>query len=148
MATGTDEGDRDAGLPAELGPVAPPGPWLADLGFEIDEASASRLTGHLVVGPNHHTPWGVVHGGVYTTVIETAASIGASLAAVERAHYAVGLNNSTDFLRATQEGRLDVVAEPIVQGRTQQLWDVTITRDDGKPVARGRVRLQNLPLPS
>jgi acyl-coenzyme A thioesterase PaaI-like protein len=46
-------------------------------------------------------------------------------------------------------GRVDVVAEALFQGRTQQLWDVVITRaDDGKPVARGQIRLQNVPLPS
>ena len=45
-------------------------------------------------------------------------------------------------------GRLDVVAEPIQQGRTQQLWQVLLTRsEDGKLVARGQVRLQNVALP-
>jgi 1,4-dihydroxy-2-naphthoyl-CoA hydrolase len=41
-----------------------------------------------------------------------------------------------------------VVAEPIFQGRTQQLWQVTIVRtDNGKLVAKGQLRLQNLPRP-
>jgi acyl-coenzyme A thioesterase PaaI-like protein len=45
-------------------------------------------------------------------------------------------------------GRLDVVAEPVQQGRTLQLWLVQLSRaDDGKLVARGHVRLQNVPLP-
>jgi 1,4-dihydroxy-2-naphthoyl-CoA hydrolase len=40
---------------------------------------------------------------------------------------------------------VEVVAEPIQQGRTQQLWQVVITRgQDGKAVARGQVRLQNI----
>jgi acyl-coenzyme A thioesterase PaaI-like protein len=43
---------------------------------------------------------------------------------------------------------VEVVAEPIFQGRTQQLWQVSINRlDNGKLVARGQLRLQNLPLP-
>jgi acyl-coenzyme A thioesterase PaaI-like protein len=42
-----------------------------------------------------------------------------------------------------------VVAEPVMQGKSQQLWQVIITRaEDGKEVARGQVRLQNVPLPS
>ena len=49
---------------------------------------------------------------------------------------------------ATDLGRLDVVAEPIQQGRTLQLWQVVLTRSgDGKLVARGQVRLQNVALP-
>jgi acyl-coenzyme A thioesterase PaaI-like protein len=55
----------------------------------------------------------------------------------------VGVANSTDFLRSTVSGRLDVVGTAVYQGRTLQLWDVVITRAvDGKDVARGRVRLQ------
>jgi 1,4-dihydroxy-2-naphthoyl-CoA hydrolase len=117
-------------------------------GFVPTEMSGTRVTGVLDLGPDQHTPWGVVHGGVYCTAVESAASIGASAAVADRGQFAVGVNNSTDFLRPMTSGRLDVVAEPIQQGRTLQLWLVKLTRaDDGKLVARGQVRLQNVPLP-
>jgi uncharacterized protein (TIGR00369 family) len=117
-------------------------------GFVPAEVSGTRVTGSVDLGPEQHTPWGVVHGGVYCTVVESAASIGASAAVVDRGQFAVGVNNSTDFLRPATAGRLDVLAEPIQQGRTLQLWLVTLTRaEDGKLVARGQVRLQNVPLP-
>jgi uncharacterized protein (TIGR00369 family) len=122
--------------------------FVAASGFEVTEAGGTRVTGHVDLGPDQHTPWGVVHGGVYCTVIESAASIGASAAVLERGQFAVGVNNQTDFLRPMTTGRLDVLAEPIQQGRTLQLWLVTLTRaEDGKVVARGQVRLQNVPLP-
>ncbi|MCW2705763.1 MAG: putative esterase [Blastococcus sp.] len=124
------------------------GAFVAALKFEVTEASGSRVTGTVDLGPEQHTPWGVVHGGVYCSVVESAASIGASTAVVDRGQFAVGVNNTTDFLRPMTSGRLDVVAEPIQQGRTLQLWQVHLTRvDDGKLVARGQVRLQNVPLP-
>jgi 1,4-dihydroxy-2-naphthoyl-CoA hydrolase len=116
-------------------------------GLRLTSVSGTRVTGVLDVGPDQHTPWGVVHGGVYCAVVEGAASVGASTAVVGEGRFAVGVNNNTDFLRATREGRLDVVAEPIQQGRTQQLWQVLITRADGALVARGQVRLQNVKLP-
>jgi uncharacterized protein (TIGR00369 family) len=123
-------------------------PFVAAMKFEVAEATGSRVTGHVDVGPDQHTPWGVVHGGLYSSVVESAASIGASAAVVERGQFAVGVNNNTDFIRPMTEGRLDVVAEPVQQGRTLQLWQVLLTRaDDGKLVARGQVRLQNVPLP-
>jgi 1,4-dihydroxy-2-naphthoyl-CoA hydrolase len=122
--------------------------FVAASGFAVTEVSGSRVAGHVDLGPDQHTPWGVVHGGVYCTVVESAASIGASAAVLDRGQFAVGVNNSTDFLRPVTTGRVDVVAEPIQQGRTLQLWLVTLTRsEDGKPVARGQVRLQNVPLP-
>lgn len=117
-------------------------------GFRTTEVSGTRVAGTVDVGPGQHTPWGVVHGGLYCAVVESAASIGASTAVHDRGQFAVGVNNNTDFLRSMTEGRLDVVAEPVQQGRTQQLWQVVLTRaDDGKLVARGQVRLQNVPLP-
>ncbi|MGY1723046.1 PaaI family thioesterase [Blastococcus sp. SYSU DS0533] len=121
--------------------------FVAAAGFEVTEASGTRVAGYVELGPDHHTPWGVVHGGLYCTVVESAASIGASLAVRESGRFAVGVNNSTDFLRSVTGGRVDVVAEPVQQGRTQQLWQVSLTREDGKLVARGHVRLQNVPRP-
>lgn len=122
--------------------------FVAASGFVVTEVGGSRVTGHVELGPDQHTPWGVVHGGVYCTVIESAASIGASAAVADRSQFAVGVNNNTDFLRPMTSGRIDVVAEPVQQGRTLQLWQVLLTRaDDGKLVARGQVRLQNVPLP-
>jgi len=128
--------------------LAAKSPFVAAMKFEVTEATGSRVTGHVELGPDQHTPWGVVHGGVYCSVVESAASIGASTAVVEHGQFAVGVNNTTDFIRAMTSGRVDVLAEPIQQGRTQQLWQVLLTRpDDGKLVARGQVRLQNVPLP-
>jgi 1,4-dihydroxy-2-naphthoyl-CoA hydrolase len=122
--------------------------FVAATGLELTEVTGARVSGHIEVGPQHHTPWGVVHGGVYCTVVESAASVGASTAVAERGQFAVGVNNSTDFLRPMVAGRLDVVAEPVQQGKTLQLWLVTLTRaEDGKLVARGQVRLQNVQLP-
>ena len=118
-------------------------------GFRISSVSGQRVTGHLDTGPDQHTPWGVVHGGVYCAVVEAAASVGASAAVADEGRFAVGVNNNTDFLRATTADRLDVLAEPVQQGRTQQLWQVHITRaEDGALVARGQVRLQNVKLPA
>jgi 1,4-dihydroxy-2-naphthoyl-CoA hydrolase len=118
--------------------------FVAAAGLVVDEVSGTRVRGHLDLGPEHHTPWGVVHGGIYTTAVESAASIGATVAVAELGQYAVGLHNATDFLRATTTGRAEVLAEPLQQGRTQQLWLVTITNEHGKELARGQLRLQNI----
>ena len=133
---------------AMIGPKAL-GAWLVALGLEFEEVTATRVVGHLDVTTDHHTPWGVVHGGVFATIVETTASLGGSAAVADRGQFAVGVHNSTDFLRPVVDGRLDVVASPILQGRVQQLWSVELTRhDDGKLVAQGRLRLQNVPMPS
>jgi 1,4-dihydroxy-2-naphthoyl-CoA hydrolase len=118
--------------------------FVAAAGFDVAEVSATRVTGSIELDESHHTPWGVVHGGVYTTAVESAASIGASTAVADSGQYAVGVSNSTDFLRAMTSGRVDIEAQPVQQGRVQQLWDVRITDASGRLVARGSVRLQNV----
>lgn len=126
-----------------------PSAFLGALAMEFESVAPDRVIAWIELGPDQHTPWGVVHGGAYTTAIESAASVGASAAVLDRGQFAVGVNNSTDFLRPFVRGRVKVVAEPIHQGSTQQLWMVTIGRaDDGKLLARGQVRLQNVALPS
>jgi uncharacterized protein (TIGR00369 family) len=123
-----------------------PSELMALLEIQFDERTPTRVTGSVAADERHHQPWGQVHGGLYTTVVETFATTGAFEAIKDRGERAVGVANSTDFLRPHTRGRLDVVAVPVHQGRTQQLWQVEIRRpDDGKLVARGQVRLQNIP---
>lgn len=120
--------------------------YVAHTGIELTSANADLAQGKLVINENHHQPYGVVHGGVYCTMIETLASTGAAIWAMEQGMAgAVGLSNKTDFIRATTEGVLIGAAVPIHRGRTQQLWRVDLTREqDGKLAAHGEVRLQNV----
>jgi 1,4-dihydroxy-2-naphthoyl-CoA hydrolase len=134
--------DADVDLSAEAASR-----FAAAAGLVVDSAGGTCVVGHIDLGPDHHTPWGVVHGGVYTTAVETAASLGASLAVRDRGQFAVGVHNATDFLRPASSGRAEVIAEPLQQGRVQQLWLVTITDERGRALARGQLRLQNVPLP-
>ena len=127
--------------------TAPVGRFLQGLGLRFIDVTGTRVEAELDATAEHHTPWGLVHGGVFATAIESVTSVGASVAVREHGRFAVGLDNVTDFVRSHRSGRLRVVAEATHQGRTGQLWTAEITRDDGKLVARGRVRLQNVDLP-
>ena len=119
-------------------------PFVAAAGLVVDRISDTSVHGHLDLGAGHHTPWGIVHGGVYTAAVESAASIGASAAVAARGQYAVGVHNATDLLRASTGGRATLTAEPVHQGRTQQLWSVVILDEQGRQLARGQVRLHNV----
>lgn len=135
------------------GPDADPGrgpagesAFVRASGLRLHVIGPDRVEGVIDLGPEHHQPWGIVHGGVYATAVESAASFGAAEAARARGLQVVGVHNSTNFLRPVRAGRVQVVALPIHQGRTTQLWEVTITDEQRRPVAVGQVRLQNLEL--
>lgn len=118
--------------------------------IEVVEAGTDRAVGRVAVQPHHRQPYGVVHGGLYCTLVETLASTGAALWAMDQGMVGcVGVHNSTDFFRSTRQGVLVGEAIPVHRGRSQQVWMVRITREeDGKEVARGHVRLQNLEDPA
>src|ERR687884_1990981 len=103
---------------------------LALLDVQLDERTPTRVVGTIAADERHHQPWGLVHGGLYTTAIETFATTGAHEAVKDRGLQTVGVANSTDFLRPHRAGRLQVVAVPVHQGRSQQLWQVEVRRPE------------------
>ena len=120
-------------------------PWVDDAtGLEFDLLSPDRVEAHVEAGPQHHQPYGIVHGGVYASIVETLASMGAAARSLSYGKVCVGVSNTTDFIKAHRTGRLDAVATPVQSGRHQQLWQVEIHDTDGQLIARGQVRLQNL----
>src|SRR4051794_9329164 len=84
-------------------------------GLQVDEITPDSVRGHIELSAEHHTPWGIVHGGVYATAIESAASIGASMAVRAQGMVAVGLTNTTHFLRSVSAGRVEVLAVALNQ---------------------------------
>ena len=123
-------------------------PFDNELGLQFTELSPDGARAQLQVKPKLLQPMGLVHGGVYCSMIESMASAAAFTWLNSRGSgnsgNVVGVNNNTDFLRSISSGMVYGTAEPIHRGRRQQLWLVTITDDDDRVVARGQVRLQNL----
>lgn len=124
-------------------PMLQTGGFNEALGFTMTEADGDAVRGTIAVSPRQHQPYGIVHGGVYCAVIETAASVGGALWFGDRGHV-VGVNNNTNFLRAVREGTLQVEATPLHRGRTQQLWQVFIRDERDRLIAKGEVRLANV----
>ncbi len=120
--------------------------WGRTLGIEYVSVTPERVVARIDAGPQHHQPYGILHGGVYCSIVEDAASHGAGQLALSRGvPGVVGVSNHTDFLRSHTGGELRIEARPLHAGRRQQLWEVLITRPgDGILVSRGQVRFQNL----
>jgi uncharacterized protein (TIGR00369 family) len=125
-------------------PAAPsigPDNWTKALGLELTLVTPERVEARLDADERHQQPYGILHGGVYCSIVEAVASHGAGQAAQAAGQRGVvGVSNHTDFLRSHSRGALEVVATPVYVGRTAQLWTVDITRGDGKRVSSGQVR--------
>ncbi|MEU1551081.1 PaaI family thioesterase [Nocardia sp. NPDC005745] len=113
------------------------------LGLNYSEISQDRVAAEFMITPVLHQPDGIVHGGVYSAVVEALASVGGSEWYGSKGRV-VGVNNNTDFLRQVSAGTLYAEATPIHRGRSQQLWSVMVMDSEGRLVAHGQVRLANL----
>jgi 1,4-dihydroxy-2-naphthoyl-CoA hydrolase len=117
----------------------------SELGLEYIELTPDGGRARLEIKDKLLQPWGIVHGGVYCSIIEGLASVTGQVWLTENGGgHVVGVNNNTDFLRAISAGTVTAVSTPIHRGRRQQLWLITITDDNDRVVARGQVRLQNI----
>jgi 1,4-dihydroxy-2-naphthoyl-CoA hydrolase len=113
----------------------------AAMGLRFISIGKDELRAEVEVGDQHRQPYGLVHGGVYAGIVESLCSVGAAVNVFTKGKNAVGLENSTSFLRAVRSGTLRGRALPLTRGRKTQVWTVTITDDDDRLVASGRVRM-------
>jgi 1,4-dihydroxy-2-naphthoyl-CoA hydrolase len=118
--------------------------WNRAMGVHFTRVTVDEVVAEWTVGPEHLQAYGIVHGGVYSGVIETLASVGAAMNAMAHGQGVVGLENTTSFLHAVRGGKLTARATPIVRGRRTHVWEANVTDESGRVVATGRVRLITL----
>ncbi len=90
--------------------------WARAMGIRIVRATREEVAAEIPIQACHLQAYGIVHGGVYSGIIETLASIGAAIHAMPEGKTVVGLENHTSFLRAVREGTLHAVATPLSRG--------------------------------
>jgi 1,4-dihydroxy-2-naphthoyl-CoA hydrolase len=118
-----------------------PGGWNRAMGLRFVRATADEVEAEWDIGPEHLQPYGIIHGGVLSGVIETLCSVGAALHAGLSNRGVVGLENHTSFIHAARSGRMRARATPLTRGRRSQLWEGTVKDENDRIIASGRVRL-------
>ena len=111
------------------------------LGLTFTEVGMDCIKAEIEIADVHRQPYGIVHGGVYCAMIEALCSTGAAVNVWDSGRNAVGMENSTAFLKATREGKIVGVATPIKKGRRTHVWEATVTNEAGDKLATGRVRM-------
>ncbi|AIG64154.1 hypothetical protein CATYP_05440 [Corynebacterium atypicum] len=107
------------------------------LGIRYVALGPKHVEAELEVGSGHLQPAGLVHGGVYTALVE---SVGSTAALLATGKLVVGMTNSTDFIASTRSGLLRASATPLQVGKRTQLWQARITDDAAHLLAHGQLR--------
>ena len=114
---------------------ANPLPLARHLGIEIVEAEPRRVVARLTVRDALCTSGGILHGGAFMALADTAGAIGASLNLAEGANTTT-IESKTNFLGAAALGTV-VTAEaiPVHIGRRSSVWQTRVTNPAGKLLA-------------
>ena len=117
-------------------------------GLEILALSDTEVSGRVVVRDEIKQPAGLVHGGLYASIAESLASLATHVAVAEQGEMAMGLSNSTSFLRPITEGTVHAHATRMHRGRTTWVWDVRFSDDQDHTCALTRMTIAVRPVPA
>jgi uncharacterized protein (TIGR00369 family) len=117
-------------------------------GLELVDFSDSEVSARVELREDLKQPMGLLHGGVYASIAESLASLATALGVLDRGEMAMGLSNSTSFLRPVTEGAVHAHATRLHRGRTTWVWDVTFSDDEGRTCAVTRMTIAVRPAPA
>lgn len=115
-------------------------------GLEMLQVSDEVVRARVAVRDELKQPAGLLHGGVIASVAESMASMATALAVLGDGQAAMGLSNSTSFLRPITEGALNAEAVRLHRGRTTWVWDVRFTDDAQRLCAITRMTIAVRPV--
>lgn len=117
-------------------------PFTAFIGAEVEELREGYVRLSLVLQERHTNPNGVMHGGVITTLMDSALGVSLSTLrgqdAQRNPHATVEMN--AGFLAGARVGdRIVVEGRVIHMGRSIAFGEAEARRNNGELIAKGRL---------
>lgn len=110
-------------------------------GLELISFSDTDARAQVQVRAELKQPAGLLHGGVLASTAEALASLATAFAVLGDGQTAMGLSNSTSFMRPITEGIVHAHATRLHRGRTTWVWDVHFSDDEGRLCAVSRLTI-------
>ncbi len=112
-------------------------PYLGHNGIVVDCIETDHAVLHVDMRPELANPYGMAHGGLLFTLIDTAAG---AVARTDGREY-VTLNANANYLRNTTAGRITADAHLVRRGKTATVVDVAVTDEKGTLLTTGTVTM-------
>lgn len=106
--------------------------WLSD---DPDDARV-----RLQIRDELRQPFGLLHGGVMSTLIESVCSRATATAVYDQGMAAMGQSVSVNFLRPVTSGEVEVRASARHRGRTTWIWEAEVV-NEGRLCALGQMTI-------
>jgi uncharacterized protein (TIGR00369 family) len=105
------------------------------MGISLEEASPDRVVGVFPVEAEHANRNGVLHGGAIMAFADALGGVAAALN-LSKGQRTTTLESKTNFLPAIPLGTVArATCLPLHLGRSTTVFQITITREDGKVAA-------------
>ena len=105
------------------------------LGIQIDEIEEGHVRMHLPLRPELLAPNGYLHAGTVVALADSACGYGCIASLPDGATGFTTIELKTNFLATVLEGTLLVESRRAHAGRTTQVWDATVSSENGKTLA-------------
>jgi 1,4-dihydroxy-2-naphthoyl-CoA hydrolase len=111
---------------------------LGKLGISVTEFGAEKSVVEVPVSSDLFQHAGLVHGGIYVLLMESAASIAAALSVDIAKNRVAGQEISASHVRAVTSGHLRAVATRIHAGKTSMVFACEVLDEHNRLVSTGR----------
>lgn len=91
-------------------------------------------------------PFGLMHGGVMSSLVESVCSRATALAVFDDGMAAMGQSISVSFMRPVTEGYAEVKARARHRGRTTWVWDAEVVDGSNRLCALAQMTIAVRPL--
>ncbi|NQU62985.1 MAG: PaaI family thioesterase [SAR324 cluster bacterium] len=116
------------------------GPYLKHLSMPVTDMGVGYALVNLHVGQEHLNPFGGIHGGAYSSVIDTA-TFWAVYCELEENVGLISIDLKIDYLAPISAGIITTKGRCIKMGKTMCLAEATAMDKDGKWLAHGTSKM-------
>ncbi|NLZ29043.1 MAG: PaaI family thioesterase [Firmicutes bacterium] len=111
-------------------------PYFSLLSLNVQKIELGSCTLEISLEEKHLNPFGSIHGGVYSSAIDTAA-YWASYCSIHEDMGLISVDLHVDNISSVQSGKLTVVGKLIKAGRSVCFSEATVEDEKGKLLAHG-----------
>lgn len=118
---------------------------METLGIEITDVGTDYLIAKMPVNSKVHQPDGVLHGGATAALAESVGSFAAHIFLNQKEVFVRGIDISCNHIKSVRSGFVHAKASFVHKGRTTQLFDISVTDDEGNLISVCKLTTISLP---
>jgi 1,4-dihydroxy-2-naphthoyl-CoA hydrolase len=144
---GGEDSIKDPGRAAAVTSGVPQSNFDVHLGTEWLRLDPEDARARVLLTDDLRQPYGIMHGGVYSSLVESLCSYATAVAVYEDGMITMGQSIEVSFLRPVTAGHAEARAVVRHRGRSTWVWEAEVLDDDEKLCALAKMTMAVRPAP-